>query len=52
MTNRPTTNGEKDVAVAEGMVKRPGFKSVPQLFIKIAKNRTEKQVKVSLLFKI
>ena len=45
-------NGDKDVPLVQGMLKNAGFKSVTQLFIKIAKNRTEKQVKVSLLFKI
>ena len=45
-------NGDKDVPLVQGMLKSAGFKSVTQLFIKIAKNRTEKQVKVSLLFKI
>ena len=45
-------NGDKDVPLVQGMLKSAGFKLVPQLFIKIAKNRTEKQVKVSLLFKI
>ena len=44
-------NGEKDVPLVQGILKSAGFKSVTQLF-KIAKNRTEKQVKVSLLFKI
>ena len=45
-------NGDKDVPFVQGMLKSAGFKSVTQLFIKIAKNRTEKQVKVSFLFKI
>ena len=45
-------NGDKDVPFVQAMLKNAGFKSVTQLFIKIAKNRTEKQVKVSLLFKI
>ena len=45
-------NGDKDVPLVQGMLKSAGFKSVTQLFIKIAKNRTEKQVKVSLQFKI
>ena len=45
-------NGDKDVPFVQGMLKSAGFKSVTQLFIKIAKNRTEKQGKVSLLFKI
>ena len=45
-------NGDKDVPLVQGMLKSAGFKLVTQLFIKIAKNRTEKQVKVSLLFKI
>ena len=45
-------NGDKDVPLVQGILKSAGFKSVTQLFIKIAKNRTEKQVKVSLLFKI
>ena len=45
-------NGDKDVLFVQGMLKNAGFKSVAQLFIKIAKNRIEKQVKVSLLFKI
>ena len=45
-------NGDKDVPLVLGMLKRAGFRSVTQVFIKIAKNRTEKQVKVSLLFKI
>ena len=45
-------NGDKDVPLVQGMLKSAGFKSVTQLFIKIAKNRTEKQEKVSLLFKI
>ena len=44
--------GDKDVPFVQGMLKSAGFKSVTQLFIKIAKNRTEKQVKVSFLFKI
>ena len=45
-------NGDKDVPLVQGILKSAGFKSVTQLFIKIAENRTEKQVKVSLLFKI
>ena len=45
-------NGDKDVPLVQGMLKSAGFKSVTQLFIKIAKDRTEKQVKVSFLFKI
>ena len=45
-------NGDKDVPLVQTMLKNAGFKSVTQLFIKIDKNRTEKQVKVSLLFKI
>ena len=45
-------NGDKDVPLVQGILKSAGFKSVTQLFIKIAKNRTEKQGKVSLLFKI
>ena len=45
-------NGDKDVPLVLGMLKSAGFRSVTQVFIKIAKNRTEKQVKVSLLFKI
>lgn len=45
-------NGDKDVPLVQGILKSARFKSVTQLFIKIAKNRTEKQVKVSLLFKI
>lgn len=45
-------NGDKDVPLVQGMLKSAGFKSVTQLFIKIAKKRTEKQGKVSLLFKI
>ena len=45
-------NGDKDVPLVQGMLKSARFKSVTQLFIKIAKNRTEKQVKVSFLFKI
>ena len=49
-------NGDKDVPLVQGMVKNAGFKSVMTLVnrqvIKIAKNRTEKQRKVSLLFKI
>lgn len=45
-------NGDKDVPLVQGMLKSAGFKSVTQLFIKIAKNSTEKQEKVSLLFKI
>ena len=45
-------NGDKDVPLVQGMLKSARFKSVTKLFIKIAKNRTEKQVKVSLLFKI
>ena len=45
-------NGDKDVPFVQAMLKNAGLKSVTQLFIKIAKNRTEKQVKVSLLFKI
>ena len=43
-------NGDKDVPLVQGMLKSAGFKSVTQLFIKIAKNRTEKQEKVRLLF--
>lgn len=46
------TKGDKDVPLVQGMLKSAEFKLVPQLFIKIAKNRTEKQVKVSFLFKI
>ena len=45
-------NGDKDVPLVQGMLKNAGFKSVTQLFIKIAKDRTEKQVQVSFLFKI
>ena len=45
-------NGDKDVPLVQGMLKSAGFKLVTQLFIKIAQNRTEKQVKVSFLFKI
>ena len=45
-------NGDKDVPFVQAMLKSAGFRSVTQVFIKIAKNRTEKQVKVSLLFKI
>ena len=45
-------NGDKDVPLVQGMLKSAGFKSVTQLFIKIAKDRTEKQVQVSFLFKI
>ena len=45
-------NGDKDVPLVQGMLKSAGFKSVTKLFIKIAKNRIEKQVKVSFLFKI
>ena len=45
-------NGDKDVPLVLGMLKSAGFRSVTQVFIKIAKNRTEKQEKVSLLFKI
>lgn len=45
-------NGDKDVPLVLAILKSAGFKSVTQVFIKIAKNRTEKQVKVSLLFKI
>ena len=45
-------NGDKDVPLVQGMLKSARFKSVTKLFIKIAKNGTEKQVKVSLLFKI
>ena len=45
-------NGDKDVPLVLGMLKSAGFRSVTQVFIKIAKNRTKKQVKVSLLFKI
>ena len=45
-------NGDKDVPLVQGMLKSAGFKSVTQLFIKRAKNSTEKQEKVSLLFKI
>ena len=49
-------NGDKDVPLVQGMLKNAGFKSVMTLVnrqvIKIAKNRTEKQRKVSLLFKI
>ncbi len=44
--------GDKDVPLVQAMLKNAGFKSVTQLFIKIAKNSTEKQEKVSLLFKI
>lgn len=35
-------NGDKDVPLVQGILKSAGFKSVTQLFIKIAKNRTEK----------
>ena len=45
-------NGDKDVPLVLGMLKSAGFRSVTQVFIKIAKNRTESEVKVSLLFKI
>ena len=45
-------NGDKDVPLVLGMLKSAGFRSVTQVFIKIAKNRTEKQEKVRLLFKI
>ena len=45
-------NGDKDVPLVQGMLKSAGFKSVTKLFIKRAKNRIEKQVKVSFLFKI
>ena len=45
-------NGDKDVPLVLGMLKSAGFRSVTQVFVKIAKNRTKKQVKVSLLFKI
>ena len=45
-------NGDKDVPLVQAMLKNAGFKSVTQLFIKIAKISTEKQEKVSLLFKI
>lgn len=45
-------NGDKDVPLVQGFLKSAGFKSVTQLFVKIAKNRIEKQGKVSLLFKI
>lgn len=31
-------NGDKDVPLVQGMLKSAGFKSVTQLFIKIAKN--------------
>ena len=31
-------NGDKDVPLVQGMLKNAGFKSVIQLFIKIAKN--------------
>lgn len=31
-------NGDKDVPLVQGMLKNAGFKSVTQLFIKIAKN--------------
>ena len=41
-------NGDKDVPFVQGMLKNAGFKSVTQLFIQIAKNRTEKQVKVTI----
>ena len=44
--------GDKDIPLVQGMLKSTGFKSVTKFFIKIAKNRTEKQVKVSFLFKI
>ena len=44
-------NGDKDVPLVLGMLKSAGFRPVTQVFIKIAKNRTEKKVKVSLLFK-
>ena len=45
-------NGDKDVPLVLAILKSAGFRSVTQVFIKIAKNRTEKQVKVSFLFKI
>ena len=45
-------NGDKDVPLVQGMLKSARFKSVTKFFIKIAKNRTEKHVKVSFLFKI
>ena len=45
-------NGDKDVPLVQGVLKSAGFQSVTKLFIKIAKNRIEKQVKVSFLFKI
>ena len=45
-------NCDKDFPFVQGMLKSAGFKSVTQLFIKIAKDRTEKQVQVSFLFKI
>ena len=38
-------NGDKDVPFVQGMLKNAGFKSVTQLFIQIAKNRTEKTSK-------
>ena len=44
-------NGDKDVPLVQGMLKNARLKSVTQLFIKIAQNRTEKQENVSLLFK-
>lgn len=45
-------NRDKNVPLVQGMLKSARFKSVTQLFIKIAKNRTGKQEKVSFLFKI
>lgn len=36
-------NGDKDVPLVQCILKCAGFKSVTKLFIKIAKNRTEKQ---------
>ena len=45
-------NGDKDVPLVQGVLKSAGFQSVTKLFIKKAKNRIEKQVKVSFLFKI
>ena len=34
-------NGDKDVPLVLGMLNSAGFRSVTQVFIKIAKNRTE-----------
>ena len=41
MTNGPTTNGDKDVPLAQGILTSAGFKSVTQLLFKVAKDRID-----------